>query len=148
MPETVQTPSPDGSLQAFLANADPQAALRLRTLANAWQGGGGHLFVGKIAIRLLGADAQGRGFTAGTLHHAHGEPPGPNMELGRVLLQAHGVTPAIWTEWCDERPELRPLGFDRNAKFPMVRLDAMPDADLARLASGLRDLARRVTPSN
>ena len=145
MPQTVQAPA-DAELQAFLANCPAEAALRLRTLAHAWQGGGGRLFVGRLAIRCLAADAAGRGFTAATLHTAHGEPPGPTLELGRVLLQVHGVAAADWTAWCDERPDLSALGFDGEAKFPVVRLDAIPDATLARLALGVRDLARLVSP--
>lgn len=144
MPETIQGTDP---LQAFLAPLEPAAALRLRTLAHAWQAAGGTLFVGRVSIRLLAPDGAGRGFTAATLHQAHGTPPRPTLELGRVLLQAHGVTSAAWSDWCDERPELRTLGFDPEAKFPVVRLDAASDAALARLASGLRDLARTVHPA-
>ncbi|MCA1818452.1 MAG: hypothetical protein ABR562_03825 [Thermoplasmatota archaeon] len=142
MPETLQ--APDNSLQPFLSSLAPDAGLRLRTLAHAWQGGGGGLYVGRLALRLLAPDGTGRTFTAGTLHVAHGEPPKPSLELGRILLQSHGIGAAAWREWCDERPDLRVHGFDGDAKFPVVRLDSLPDAALARLASGLRDLARLV----
>jgi len=144
MPETIQAKDP--GLQEFLASLPPQDALRIRTLAHAWEGGGGRLFVGRFAIRLLAADGAGRGFTAGNLHRAHGDPPRPTLELGRILLQLHGVSPSAWTEWCDERPDLPAAGFDPQAKFPVVRLDGITDATLARLAVGLRDLARLVAP--
>lgn len=144
MPQTVETKEP--GLQEFLATIPPEAALRIRTLAHAWEGGGGRLFVGRFTVRLLAVDGAGRAYTAGNLHRAHGDPPRPTLELGRTLLQLHGVTPTAWTEWCDERPDLPAHGFDAQAKFPLVRLDGITDATLARLALGLRDLALLVTP--
>ena len=131
----------EAALQTFLSGMEPGAALPLRTLAHAWQGGGGQLAVGRLAIRLVAVDAKGRPFTAGTLHAAGA----PRLELARVLLDAHGVAPDNWTAWCDERPELRDAGFDPQARFPRIHLDAIGEGALARLAMGTRDLARSVT---
>jgi hypothetical protein len=140
MSQTMQQPHP---LQAFLAECPPEAALRLRTLAHAWEGGGGQLHVGRLAVRLLASDGRGHSFTAATLHRRHGEH-GAALELGRVLLQAHGLAGQAWTAWCDELADLRAYGFDPDAKFPVVRVTELPDASLARLALGVRDLARLV----
>ncbi len=129
------------ALRGFLQGLEPPVALPVRTIAHGWQGGGGNLAVGRLAIRLVAVDAKGRPFTAGTLHAG----TTPRLELARVLLEAHGITPASWTAWCDERPELPMAGFDQNAKFPRVQLDALPEAALVRLALGARDLARSVT---
>jgi len=134
-------PPGESALRDFLQGLEPPIAIPVRTLAHAWQGGGGQIAVGRLAIRLVAVDAKGRPFTAGTLHAG----AGPRLELARVLLDAHGVSEQSWTAWCDERPELRDAGFDPNAKFPRVQLDALPDATLARLAAGARDLARSVT---
>lgn len=144
-PATNVATVPDPALQALLAPLDPPVAVRLRTLANAWQAGGGALLVGRVAIRLLAPGSDGRPFTAGTIHPGH-DAVAPRLELARVLLQNHGVGEQAWSDWCDERPELRSLGFSRTVKFPAVTLDAIPDAVLARLALGLRDLARMVRP--
>ncbi|MES2155014.1 MAG: hypothetical protein V4510_07750 [bacterium] len=129
------------ALLGFLQGLDPPVALPVRTIAHAWQGGGGNLAVGRLAIRLVAVDAQGRPFTAGTLHAG----ASPRLELARVLLHAHGVSAASWTAWCDERPELPDAGFDPQAKFPRVELSSLADTALARLALGARDLARSVT---
>lgn len=131
----------EAALQAFLVGIEPRVGIAVRTVAHAWQGGGGALAVGRLAIRLVAVDARGRPFTAGTLHAG----AGPRLELARVLLDAHGVTHEWWTAWCDERPELRDAGFDPMARFPRIQLDGMSDPALARLALGMRDLARAVT---
>lgn len=127
------------ALQAFLAAQQDPAAVRLRTLAHAWTGGGGSLQVGRHAVRLIGRDAAGRDFTAGTLHAAP-----PRLELARVLLGTHGVAADAWLHWSDELVDLRRHGFDAGAKFPSVALDTVTDVEIARLAIGLRDLARLV----
>ncbi|MFO1534733.1 MAG: hypothetical protein ABR586_03620 [Thermoplasmatota archaeon] len=129
----------ESDLQAFLARLEPAAAVRVRTLAHAWKIAGGTLSVGRLSIRLTAGPDPAHPYTAGTLH-AHGATA--TLELSRVLLHAHGVTPEAWLAWCDERPELRGHGFVAQAKFPAVRLDALPDAALVRLALGLRDLAQ------
>src|SRR5207237_379642 len=92
----------ESALREFLQSLDAPTALPVRTVAHAWQGGGGHLAVGRLAIRLVAVDAKGRPFTAGTLHAG----AGPRLELARVLLDAHGVSQDAWLAWCDERPEL------------------------------------------
>ncbi|HUR62606.1 MAG TPA: hypothetical protein VM286_09620 [Candidatus Thermoplasmatota archaeon] len=132
--------APEPELQAFLSTRDPTLALRLRTLAHAWTTAGGALLVGRHAVRLVG---RGRAapFTAGTLRVRDGHA---ELELSRVLLQGNGVSLEAWQAWCDERPELRTHGFAPSGKFPTVRLDALPDGSLARLAVGLRDLAHAV----
>lgn len=136
--------APEPELQAFLASRDPTLALRLRTLAHAWATAGGTLLVGRHAVRLV---SQGRNapYTAGTLRVRDGHA---ELELSRVLLQGNGVSLEAWQAWCDERPDLRAHGFAPSAKFPTVRLDALPDGALARLAVGLRDLARAGTTRN
>jgi hypothetical protein len=126
-------------LQAFLATRDPTLGLRLRTLAHAWTTAGGSLLIGRHAVRLVGKGAAGNTFTAGTLRDRDGHA---ELELSRVLLQGNGVSLEAWQAWCDERADLRTHGFAPTAKFPTVRLDALPDGALARLAVGLRDLAR------
>jgi hypothetical protein len=134
----------ESDLQAFLARLEPATAVRVRTLAHAWTIAGGTLAVGRLSLRLTAGADPAHPYTAGTLH-AHGATA--TLELSRVLLHAHGVTPEAWLAWCDERPELRAHGFVAQAKFPAVRLDALPDAALVRLALGLRDLARLCLPS-
>lgn len=142
MGETLEADSAaENALRTFLSNLEAPVALQVRTLAHAWQGGGGNLAVGRLAIRLMAVDAKGRPFTAGTLHAG----TGPRLELARILLDAHGVSENSWTNWCDERPELRDAGFDPKARFPRVQLDHLGETALARLALGTRDLARSVT---
>jgi histidinol-phosphate/aromatic aminotransferase/cobyric acid decarboxylase-like protein len=144
MTPTAATLTPqEADLQAFLAPLAPATALRLRTLAHAWTLAGGALAVGKHSIRLLGAATPP--FTAATLHARGGTAA---LELSRVLLQAHGLDPEAWRDWCDERAGLRAHGFLDQAKFPAVRLEALPDADLARLALGLRDLGLLVAKAS
>jgi hypothetical protein len=134
----------EGELQAFLAALDPPTALRVRTLAHAWTLAGGTLAIGRLSIRLVGPAAPpAHPYTAATLH-AKGATSA--LELSRVLLEAHGVPADAWQAWCDERPELRAHGFVAQAKFPAVRLDALGDAALVRLAQGLRDLGRLGAP--
>ena len=136
----VQTPlAPDA--QQFYANATPDGAPRLRTLANSWSAGGGDLQVGKSTIRLM-AGQRARPFTAITLYAEQGGTP--LVEMCRPLLRAHGLSDDAWDAWCDERPELENLGFDRRASYPWIRLKDIRDPDLLRLAEGMRDIARLV----
>ena len=131
--------SDEASLQAFLATLPAEEAVAARTLAHAWTAAGGTSQAGKLTVRLLAQGPGGKPFTAATLHG--GGPAGaPRLEVGRVLLYGHGLGPADWTSWCDERPELAAHGFDRAAKYPAVALAGLPPAVVARLAIGLRDL--------
>jgi hypothetical protein len=131
--------SSEAALQAFLATLPEDQAVAARTLAHAWAAAGGTIHSGRYTVRLLAQGARGPPFTAATVH---GPDAGgaPRLELGRVLLYAHGLAPADWTSWCDERPELVAHGFDRNAKYPSVPLAGLPPSAVARLAVGLRDL--------
>jgi hypothetical protein len=145
MPPAATLAPQETALQAFLARLEPATALRVRTLAHAWGHAGGALAVGRLSIRLLGVGADAaHPYTAATLHAREATAA---LELSRVLLHTHGVTPEAWLAWCDERPELRGHGFVAQAKFPAVRLDAMGDAALVRLALGLRDLALAGRPA-
>jgi hypothetical protein len=135
------------ALKAFLQTMPGPAALNIRTLAHAWEMGGGQLHVGARTVRLLARDARQRPFTAGTLHAGLGTPAEPVLELSRVILQAHGVGAAAWADWCDERPDLAAFGFDGQDKFPQVRLGLIGEAAMTRLTLGLRDLARAVSTS-
>src|SRR5687768_680942 len=131
--------SDEAALQAFLATLPPDEAVAARTLAHAWTASGGTFHAGRLTVRLLAQGPSGPPYTAATLHGA--APSGaPRLEFGRVLLYAHGLGPADWTSWCDERPELAAHGFDRAAKYPSVPLAGLPPAVVARLAIGLRDL--------
>lgn len=137
---TVAAPASDeAALQAFLATLPPEEAVAARTLAHAWTAAGGTFHAGKLTVRLLAQGPDGKGFTAATLHGI-GPSGAPRLEIGRVLLYGHGLGPADWTSWCDERPELAGHGFDRAAKYPSVPLAGLPPAVVARLAIGLRDL--------
>ncbi|HEX2066679.1 MAG TPA: hypothetical protein VHI93_07700 [Candidatus Thermoplasmatota archaeon] len=138
-PTATHLATDESDLQSFLARLSPATALRVRTLAHAWAAAGGSLAVGRLSVRLVAAHDPAHPYTAATLHARGGTAA---LELSRVLLHAHGIGPAAWQAWCDERPELRSHGFVAQAKFPAVRLDALPDAALARLALGLRDLAQ------
>jgi hypothetical protein len=131
--------SSEAALQAFLVTLPEDQAVAARTLAHAWTAAGGTLHTGRYTVRLLAQGRRGPPFTAATVH---GPDAGgaPRLELGRVLLYAHGLGPADWTTWCDERPELAAHGFDRNAKYPSVPLAGLPPSAVARLAVGLRDL--------
>lgn len=131
--------SDEASLQSFLATLPPEEAVAARTLAHAWKATGGTFQAGKLTVRLLAQGPNGKSYTAATLHGA-GPSGAPRLEIGRVLLYGHGLGPADWTSWCDERPELAAHGFDRAAKYPTVALGGLPPAVVARLALGLRDL--------
>lgn len=133
--------SGEAALQVFLATLPGDQALAARTLAHAWTASGGTFHVGKLTVRLVAQGQKGQPYTAATLHGI-GPSRGPRIELGRVLLYAHGLGPADWTSWCDERPELAAHGFDRTAKYPSVPLADLSPAVVARLALGLRDLCR------
>lgn len=133
--------SDEAALQAFLATLPPEEAVSARTLAHAWTASGGSFQAGKLTVRLLAQGPNGQTYTAATLHGI-GPSGVPRVEVGRVLLYAHGLGPADWTSWCDERPELAAHGFDRAAKYPAVPLAGLPPAVVARLALGLRDLCR------
>jgi hypothetical protein len=138
--DAVLEPNHEAALQGFLSTLLPEDAVRARTLAHAWGAAGGELHVGRHAVRLMGRHG-GNTFTAGTLHAKVGPDASPALELCRVILEKHGVDADRWTEWSDERPELRTRGFVPDAKYPVVRLQHLDDAALARLALGLRDLA-------
>jgi hypothetical protein len=139
MSPTATVETTEARLQAFLTGLKPATALRVRTLAHAWALAGGTLAVGRLSIRLLGAGSDpAHPYTAATLHARDGTAA---LELSRILLHQHGISPEAWLAWCDERPELREHGFVAQAKFPAVRLDRLGDTALVRLALGLRDLA-------
>src|SRR5688500_15177308 len=131
--------SDEAALQSFLATLPADEAVAARTLAHAWTAAGGTFHAGKLTVRLLAQGPDGKSFTAATLHGV-GASGVPRLEVGRVLLYGHGLGPADWTSWCDERPELAAHGFDRSAKYPSVPLAGLPPAVVARLAIGLRDL--------
>jgi hypothetical protein len=133
------TGSDEAALQSFLATLPPEEAVAARTLAHAWKAAGGNFQAGKLTVRLLAQGPDGKSYTAATLH-GPGPSGAPRLEIGRVLLYGHGLGPADWTSWCDERPELAAHGFDRAAKYPAVALVSLPPAVVARLALGLRDL--------
>lgn len=133
MSPTLAAPETEAALTTFLETVPSPDALPLRTLAHAWTGGGGALAVGKVAVRLLGD-----GFTAGTLHARDGPA---RLELCRVLLEKHGVDADQWTHWSDEFADLAHHGFDHRAKYPSLPIAHLSPAELARLVSGLRDLA-------
>lgn len=128
----------EAALAAFLENMPEDAVLPARTLAHAWVSGGGGLSVGTAAVRLVAGEPR---FTAGTLHAPRAGRP-PRLELCRVILEKHGVPEAAWSHWSDDFVDLAPLGFDRNARFPRLELGGLGTPETARLATGLRDLAR------
>lgn len=140
------------ALQAFLAPLPPAHAVPLRTLAHAWQAAGGALQVGRMTIRLAIHGRDARTFTAGTLHaalggdrpapHATDLRAGPALEVARVLLFNHGLNDADWQSWCDDLAGLDLAGFDPAAKYPVVPLERLPEATVARLAQAMRDLGR------
>lgn len=140
------------ALQAFLAPLPAAHAVPLRTLAHAWQAAGGSLQVGRMTVRLMISGRDARTFTAGTLHAAlGGDRPaprtaelrsGPALEVARVLLFNHGLNDADWQSWCDDLAGLDLAGFDAAAKYPVVPLERLPEATVARLAQALRDLGR------
>ena len=130
----------EAELARFLQALPPPSAIRLRMLAHGWALAGGSVQVGKLAIRLSAGTPP---FTCGTLHPARDGHP--SLEVAKPPLQAHGLADAAWADWCDERAELRPAGFDPAAKFPVVHLDALSEPAVARLALGLRDLLLAVS---
>ncbi len=137
-PSTVTTPDAEAALTAFASAMPAEEGLQLRTLAHAWTLGGGTFSVGKVAVRLVGGKD---GFTAGTLYAARGEQPA-RLELCRVLLEKHGVPDDKWGYWVDEFADLGHHGFVATAKYPALSLGPHVTAtELARLVSGLRDLA-------
>jgi hypothetical protein len=127
----------DDGLTRYLAGLDPASAARVRALARAWEAGNGQLSVGRLSVRLVARDGLGRSFTASTLHSRR-------LEVSRALLLAHGLAESGWNDWCDELAELQRHGFSAIANFPAVDIGALTDAELARLAQGLRDLALAV----
>ncbi len=139
-PTTVTTEDAEAALAAFVAPL-ADTGLQIRTLAHAWTLGDASFTVGKVAVRLCGKS----GFTAGTLYAARGEQPA-RLELARIILEKHGVSHEQWTHWADEFADLSHHGFDASAKYPILALgDHITPAELARLVSGLRDLARITT---
>ncbi len=130
---TIQADSEE-ALEEFSASLGA-AGVNVRSIAHAWQSGGGRLAVGKLTIRLLGGDPA---FTAGTIHAPRGDGH-PDLELSRVLLEQHGVD---WTHWSDEFADLGHHGFDQSARFPRIAFDdAVSPGEIARLVTGVRDLA-------
>jgi hypothetical protein len=135
--------SDEEALQAFLRTLPAEVAPRLRALAHAWTAAGGQLQVGRMTIRLVATAANEQAFTAGTLHASHNAHDGaPTLELCRVLLANHGLSPEDWTAWSDEMAELQAYGFVASSKFPTVNLAALPETSTLRLSQGLRDLGR------
>lgn len=140
MPES--TLQDEAALQGFLADVAGPEGVAIRTLAHAWQGGGGGIQVGTVAVRLTAGKPDGP-FTAATLHAPRGGQ-GARLELCRVLLERHGVRPDAWVHWSDEFADLAHHGFDAAAKYPTLPLAPLSATELARLVTGLRDLARLV----
>lgn len=120
-------------LTAFL-DTHPDAST-LRTLAHAWESGGGRLAVGTVAVRLQ-FGPEDSAHTAATLH------ADSRLELARIILEHHGLDAAGWTHWSDEFTDFD--SFDATAKFPTLSLASITATHLARLATGLRDLAKMV----
>lgn len=137
---TALTTLPEATEQAlnqWLRRLDDRSAVTVRTLVHAWASGGGGARVGAVAVRLLGRTDG----TAAVVRAPRGEGPAA-LEFARVLMESHGVSHASWVHWSDEFADLAHHGFDPAAKFPTLKLDAdVTDAELARLAVGLRDLA-------
>ena|SRR5688572_2946453 len=136
MTTTLVADDAERALREHVAALPPERALAVRSLSHAWMGGGGTIAVGRLAVRLT-ASRGGAPFTAATLRTDRGE-----LEIGRAVVQAHGVSPEEWLHWSDDLAELRPNGFDAMAKYSAIRLDGLGDANLARLVGALRDLAR------
>ena len=142
----------ESALQAFLSALPAGSAVAVRSLAHSWQAAGGALQVGRVTVRLVATGRDGRPFTAATLHAAlGGDRPargatdlraGPGLEVARVLLANHGLGEADWRGWCDDLADLQLAGFDAAAKYPVVALDRLPEATVARLAQAVRDLGR------
>lgn len=130
----------EDDLATFVDALPGDSGVNVRSVVHAWMSGGGGAHVGKITIRLLSAGDTP--FTAGTIHSPRGEEPYPSLELSRVLLEQHGVD---WLHWSDEFADLRHHGFDAAAKFPAVAFDdQLTSGEMARLVSGIRDLAKMV----
>lgn len=141
---TFDVEAQEEALLAFLDTLPEAHQVTVRTLAHAWQGGGGVFQVGQWSIRLLVPEHAGQaGFTAGNLHRPRGEDDIPRLELCRIILENHGVDADQWLHWTDEFAELQHHGFDHEDRFPTVPISAdLTDTEAARLALGLRDLAR------
>ena len=140
MTATTETQDP---LPAFLEGLPGGADVPARSLVHAWQSGGGGTQVGQVAIRLTAQDPAGATFTAATLYAQD-----PRLELCRVILEHHDIGPDSWLAWSDELADLTPLGFDGAAKYPSIRLERLSATHLARLVTGMRDLARLATRNN
>lgn len=140
---TTLSDATEEALAAFLDALPDDTAVTARTLAHAWAGGDGALQVGKVAVRMTQTGHDGRPFTAATLHAPRGEESYPRLELCRAILESHGVPHDDWVHWSDEFADLAHHGFDPAAKFPSLLLvPEVTPAEVARLATGLRDLAR------
>lgn len=139
---TTPSATTEEALATFLDGLPEASALTTRTLAHAWVHGGGDLHVGRVAVRMTTGSAE-HPFTAATLHAPRGPETFPRLELCRAILESHGVSHDDWVHWSDEFADLAHHGFDPGAKFPALTLhpDVSP-AEVARLATGLRDLAR------
>jgi hypothetical protein len=127
----------EAALAAWLERLPGRTGVTVRTLVHAWASGGGSVQVGAVAIRLLARDAT----TAAVVRAPRGDAA-PVLEFARVLLESHGVPHEAWVHWSDGFAALAHHGLDPAAKFPKLGLDAdVSDAEVARLAAGLRDLA-------
>jgi hypothetical protein len=142
---TTQTPlsaETEDQLAEFLTGLPEAEAITARTLAHAWASGDGRLQVGRLSVRLIAGDPP---FTAGTLYAPHGDHATPRLELCRVVLESRGVPHDDWVHWSDEFADLAHHGFDPATRFPSLVLRSDVSApEVARLAMGLRDLARMV----
>jgi len=136
----VPTAAIEDRLTAFVDALPEDTGINARSVVHAWMSGGGDAQVGRLTIRLLsGRDPP---FTAGTIHAPRGDAVHPRLELSRVLLEQHGVD---WLHWSDEFADLKHHGFDAGAKFPTVTFDErLTAAEVARLVTGVRDLAKMV----
>lgn len=131
-------PAVASQLGSFVAALPEAQATTLRTLAHAWEGGGGRLAVGTVAIRLQFGPEE-TPHTAGTLFAKD-----TRLELARIILEHHGLDADAWTHWSDEFADLAHHGFDASSKFPTLPLQHITATELARLVTGLRDLATMV----
>lgn len=131
------------ALGAFLDPLPEQEGTTLRSLARAWEGGGGRLAVGTVATRLQFGPEEAA-HTGATLFIGR-DGAGARLELARIILEHHGLDADGWTHWSDEFADLAHHGFDATAKYPTLPLQHVTATELARLVTGLRDLAKLVT---
>ncbi len=136
---TVTQTTHEEELVGFIETLPAPSQVNVRSMVHAWQSGGGSIAVGKLTVRLLAGDPS---FTAGTIHAPRGETTDADLEISRVLLEQHGVD---WVHWSDEFADLAHHGFNQAARFPTIQFDAaVSPGEVARLVTGLRDLAAMV----